>query len=244
MGMDVRSRKLAVNGVIVDFGSETLCTESGHSIALRPQAFAVLRYLAERAGRLATKDELMHALWSGLVVTDDSLVQCIHEIRRALQDDDRVVLRTAPKRGYRLVLPADIAQHPLSGEFERAAGGIGGTWLGAASDSDDGTSRRTRQGLHRRPAIRQHVFGSRAGVFFRWHHRGRHNRSVAVENDGGRFPQLDFPLQGTARGHPGSRARTRRAIPGGGQRSSAGGARQDHDSVDRRQYRQHVWAER
>ena len=138
MGMDVRSRKLAVNGVIVDFGSETLSTELGHSIALRPQAFAVLRYLAEHAGRLATKDELMHALWSGLVVTDDSLVQCIHEIRRALQDDDRVVLKTAPKRGYRLVLPADIAQHPPSGEFERAPGGIGETWLGAASDPDDG----------------------------------------------------------------------------------------------------------
>ena len=69
----------------------------------------------------------MHALWSGLVVTDDSLVQCIHEIHRALQDDDRVVLKTAPKRGYQLVLPADIAQHPPSGEFERAAGGTGET---------------------------------------------------------------------------------------------------------------------
>jgi DNA-binding response OmpR family regulator len=66
MGMDVRSRKLAVNGVIVDFGRETLRTESGHSIALRPQAFAVLRYLAEHAGRLATKDELMHAYGPGL----------------------------------------------------------------------------------------------------------------------------------------------------------------------------------
>ena len=86
----MRGRKLAVNGVIADFGSETLRTKSGHSVALRPQAFAVLRYLAEHAGRLVTKDELMHALWPGLVVTDDSLVQCVHEIRRAFQDNDRV----------------------------------------------------------------------------------------------------------------------------------------------------------
>ena len=64
--MDVRGRKLAVNGVIADFGSETLRTASGHSVALRPQAFAVLRYLAEHAGQLVTKDELMHALWPGL----------------------------------------------------------------------------------------------------------------------------------------------------------------------------------
>jgi adenylate cyclase len=120
--MDVQGRKLAVNGVIADFGSETLRTASGHSVALRPQAFAVLRYLAERAGQLATKDELIHALWPGLAVTDDSLVQCVHEIRRAFQDNGRVVLKTAPKRGYRLVLPDEAA----------------GSWLGAVSAADGG----------------------------------------------------------------------------------------------------------
>ena len=105
--MDVRGRKFAVNGVIADFGNETLQTKSGSSIALRPQAFAVLRYLAEHVGRLVTKDELMHALWPGLVVTDDSLVQCIHEIRRALHDNDRIVLQTAPK-----VLPRRYQARP------------------------------------------------------------------------------------------------------------------------------------
>jgi adenylate cyclase len=136
--MDVRGRKLAVNGVIADFGSETLRTNLGHSVALRPQAFAVLRYLVERVGRLVTKDELMQALWPGLVVTDDSLVQCIHEIRRAFHDDDRLVLKTAPKRGYRLVLPADAVQHQPWGEPERPAGSDGETLLRAASATDRG----------------------------------------------------------------------------------------------------------
>jgi adenylate cyclase len=108
--MAVWGRKLAINGVIADFGSETLRTASGHSVPLRPQAFAVLRYLADHAGRLVTKEELMQALWSGVVVTDDNLVQCIHEIRRAFQDDDRAVLKTAPKRGYRLVVPTTATQ--------------------------------------------------------------------------------------------------------------------------------------
>jgi adenylate cyclase len=121
--MDVRSRKLAVNGVIADFGSETLRTTSGDSVPLRPQAFAVLRYLAEHAGRLVTKEELMQALWSGVVVTDDNLVQCIHEIRRAFQDDHRVVLKTAPKRGYRLVVPTDVAQDRTWGEPDPPADG-------------------------------------------------------------------------------------------------------------------------
>ncbi|WP_216856992.1 winged helix-turn-helix domain-containing protein, partial [Acidisoma sp. S159] len=134
--MDMRGRKLAVNGVIADFGSETLSTTLGHSVALRPQAFAVLRYLAEHASRLVTKDELMDALWAGRIVTDDNLVQCVHEIRRAFRDTDRVVLKTAPKRGYRLVLPADAAQERAWGEPERPRDGDGETGVGTEPIAD------------------------------------------------------------------------------------------------------------
>ena len=58
---------------------------TGGLVALRPRAFDVLLFLARRAGALVTKDELLDAVWPGLVVTDDSLVQCIVEIRRALE---------------------------------------------------------------------------------------------------------------------------------------------------------------
>jgi adenylate cyclase len=136
--MDMMYRKFAVNGVIADFGSETLRTQSGGSIALRPQAFAVLRYMTEHVGRLVTKDELMRALWSSVVVTDDSLVQCIHEIRRALHDNDRIVLKTAPKRGYRLVLPGDAAEDLPWSQHEQPAGSAGKTWSGTASTEDSG----------------------------------------------------------------------------------------------------------
>src|SRR5207244_324308 len=66
-------QKLAINGVIADFGAETLRTYSGNSIELRPQAFAVLRHLAEHAGQVVMKNELMRAVWPGIAVTDDSL---------------------------------------------------------------------------------------------------------------------------------------------------------------------------
>src|SRR6185369_5768197 len=106
--MDVRSgNKIAMNGVVVDFVDETLRTSSGGLIDLRPRTFAVLRYLADHAGRLVTKDELMQAVWLGTAVTDDSLVQCIHEIRRALRDDARALLKTVSKRGYRLELAVE-----------------------------------------------------------------------------------------------------------------------------------------
>jgi TolB-like protein/DNA-binding winged helix-turn-helix (wHTH) protein/tetratricopeptide (TPR) repeat protein len=96
---------LEINGIVADFDNEILRARSGAPVALRPQSFAVLRYLAERIDRLVTKDELMRAVWPGTAVTDDSLVQCVHEIRRALHDDNHSVLRTVPRRGYRLTLP-------------------------------------------------------------------------------------------------------------------------------------------
>jgi adenylate cyclase len=97
------------SGVTADFGSGGLRDRSGQAVLLRPQAFAVLTYLTENANRLVTKDELMAAVWPGISVTDDSLVQCVHEIRRAIGDETHAILKTAPKRGYRLDLPAQAA---------------------------------------------------------------------------------------------------------------------------------------
>ncbi|MFL6623305.1 MAG: winged helix-turn-helix domain-containing tetratricopeptide repeat protein [Sulfurifustis sp.] len=70
------------------------------TIALRPKAFEVLFYLAERSGHVVAKEELLGAVWPNLVVTDDSLVQCVSEIRRALNDDRQQIIRTLPRRGY------------------------------------------------------------------------------------------------------------------------------------------------
>jgi TolB-like protein/DNA-binding winged helix-turn-helix (wHTH) protein len=96
---------LTVNGVTVDFDAGWLQDASGTEIELRPQSFAVLRRLAQNPGAVVTKDALVEAVWPNVAVTDDSLVQCIGDVRRALRDDAKVVLKTVPRRGYRLDLP-------------------------------------------------------------------------------------------------------------------------------------------
>jgi DNA-binding winged helix-turn-helix (wHTH) protein/TolB-like protein/tetratricopeptide (TPR) repeat protein len=119
--MDVASVPcFVVNGIAADFGDETLRDQTGRRIPLRPQAFAVLRCLAEHPGRLVTKDELMAAVWPGIAVTDDSLVQCIGEVRRAIGDEAHAVVRTVPRRGYRLALPAESA--PVQADRPRRSG--------------------------------------------------------------------------------------------------------------------------
>ena len=74
--------------------------KAGKDVSLRPQAFAVLSLLAARRGALVGKDELLDSVWHGASVTDDSLTQCIVEIRKALGDESRTVVRTVPRRGF------------------------------------------------------------------------------------------------------------------------------------------------
>jgi DNA-binding winged helix-turn-helix (wHTH) protein/TolB-like protein/Flp pilus assembly protein TadD len=73
---------------------------AGQEVKLRPKVFEALRYLVENNQRLVTKAELIGAVWPGSFVTDDSLVQCLVELRRALGDDAQECIKTVPRRGY------------------------------------------------------------------------------------------------------------------------------------------------
>ena len=66
---------------------------------------SVLVLLAERAGEVVTKDEIMRAVCDDVIVSDDALVRCISELRRLLGDNPKEhrVIQTIPKKGYRLV---------------------------------------------------------------------------------------------------------------------------------------------
>jgi len=72
---------------------------------LRKKAFSVLVCLLVNRDRLVTKEELMDDIWKDTAVTDDVLVQCIKEIRRAIGDDSHHprFIKTIPKSGYRFI---------------------------------------------------------------------------------------------------------------------------------------------
>lgn len=72
----------------------------------RPKAFGVLCCLAENAGRLVDKQQLFETVWRGVEVTDDSLVQCIRELRQLLDDKEHCLIKTVSRRGY--LLNADV----------------------------------------------------------------------------------------------------------------------------------------
>ncbi len=97
-------------------------------IALRPKTFEFLHYLVGNPGRLVSKDELLKSVWPTVLVTEDSLVQCVTELRRALHDPEQRLIRTVPRRGYRFeaipstglsaALPDAVDPQTLSSEPE------------------------------------------------------------------------------------------------------------------------------
>jgi len=98
---------LRFNHYLVDVARGCLRTADDQEIALRPKSFEVLRYLVASGGRLVTKEELLNAVWRGVVVSDESLAQCVSEVRRAIGDQAQAIIKTVPRRGYRFV--AEVA---------------------------------------------------------------------------------------------------------------------------------------
>ena len=72
----------------------------GEAIRLRPKSFDMLQLFAANPGRVLSKHDLIEAVWPNVHVSDDSLFQCIREIRAALGDDQRQLIKLVSGRGY------------------------------------------------------------------------------------------------------------------------------------------------
>ncbi|MEO8924461.1 MAG: winged helix-turn-helix domain-containing protein [Caldimonas sp.] len=102
-------------GFVLDIGRGSLLTAAGEELPLRRQSFEMLRLFAENAGRLLDRDTINRAIWSDVAVTDDSMTQCVRDIRRAIGDDAQRILKTVPRRGYLLSADVVVARDPPSG---------------------------------------------------------------------------------------------------------------------------------
>src|SRR5258705_11034464 len=91
---------LCFSGFELDQERAELRRPDGETIKLRPKTLEILRLLAKNAGCVLSKQQLMEAAWPNVHVGEDSLFQCIREIRTALGDDKRQVVRVISGRGY------------------------------------------------------------------------------------------------------------------------------------------------
>ena len=87
----------------------------GVRIALSDPQSAILVCLTTHAGRLVTKDALTEAGWSSQAVTDDSLLQAISRLRKALGSESACFIETVPSRGYRFAAPVERTEQRAAG---------------------------------------------------------------------------------------------------------------------------------
>jgi TolB-like protein len=91
-------------GYTLDITRGSLRT-AGRDVELRPKSFEVLCYLVENADRVVTREEAIKAVWSNVVVTEESLTHCVSELRQALGGEQQAIIKTVPRRGYRFAAP-------------------------------------------------------------------------------------------------------------------------------------------
>ena len=106
-------------GFELDQQRAELRSADGAPIKLRPKTFEMLRLFATSGGRVLSKQELMEAVWPNVHVGEDSLFQCIRELRTALGDEQRQLIKLASGGGY--LLATEIVAAPAAGPAQAEA---------------------------------------------------------------------------------------------------------------------------
>src|SRR6516162_4732016 len=74
-------------------------------VEVEPQVFDLLAYLVENRDRVASKDDLLAAVWHGRIVSESTLTSRITAARQAIGDrgEQQRFIRTVSRRGFRFV---------------------------------------------------------------------------------------------------------------------------------------------
>jgi tetratricopeptide (TPR) repeat protein len=116
--------------------NDGLLLSDGRALSIRPKTLALLALFVTNPGRVLTHDAIVEAVWPGIVVTDESIAQCVRDLRRVLKeiktelacsrdlllapcaaDDHGEAERIEPAR-----LAREGARYLLEGSFHRGAG--------------------------------------------------------------------------------------------------------------------------
>jgi TolB-like protein/class 3 adenylate cyclase/Tfp pilus assembly protein PilF len=86
--------------------------QAGERVALEPQVFDLLVFLARNSNRTVTKEEIFAAIWGERIVSDAALSSQIKAARRAVGDDgaSQHTIATVHGRGFRFTAPIEIAR--------------------------------------------------------------------------------------------------------------------------------------
>lgn len=98
----MKSKVFQLGDVTFDPTTRTLSHIDGRSAQLRNKSKEVLGLLLETPNLTVSKTDIMNRVWSDVTVSDESLVQCIADIRKLIGAEAKRVVETVPREGYRI----------------------------------------------------------------------------------------------------------------------------------------------
>lgn len=83
-------------------------------VQVKPRIMDLLVCLARHPGEVLSKAFLFETLWKGAFVSENTLVNAVSELRKALNDDAKepLFIKTHSKRGYRLIATVSGVPEP------------------------------------------------------------------------------------------------------------------------------------
>lgn len=86
--------------------------QNGVSRHVEPLVFDLLCYLCQNSGRVIGRDELIHYVWKGRIVSDATVSSCIKSLRKALADNSERYIRTVRGRGFQFTGRVTMVERP------------------------------------------------------------------------------------------------------------------------------------
>jgi len=112
----VRSMRASFPPFLVDTGTRQLLRD-GEEVPLPQKAFQLLALLIERRPRAISQKELYDHLWPDSYVGAGSLHSLVHQLRAALDDDRRKIIRTAYGFGFSFAAKVTEERGPKRQQF-------------------------------------------------------------------------------------------------------------------------------
>lgn len=84
---------------------------NGELVAIEPKPLNLLLLMLRHPGTLLTRNDLIDTLWTGRVVSDSVLANCVKKLRTVLNDDDQLLVRTVHGYGYRFEAEPTVVQN-------------------------------------------------------------------------------------------------------------------------------------
>jgi DNA-binding winged helix-turn-helix (wHTH) protein/TolB-like protein len=78
-------------------------TVHGQPVELERKPLELLRFLLSRSGEVVRKEEILEAVWPGVMVVDASLATAVSKLRKVLGEQE--IIQTVSRVGYRVAVP-------------------------------------------------------------------------------------------------------------------------------------------